>query len=117
MVKAYWLIGRDIVEEEQKGHECAEYGKTVLENLAKKLKEKYTRGFGVDTLEQARKFYLAYPQEKKGKSDALRRKFNLPAFNPNLSWTHYRLLMRVNRQEVRAFYELEADKDQWFLRE
>src|ERR1700722_3002538 len=82
MVKAYWLIGRDIIEEEQKGRERAEYGKAILANLAKKLKEKYTRGFGVDTLEQARKFYLSYPLEEKGKSDALRRKSDLPVFNP-----------------------------------
>ena len=49
MVKTYWLIGRDIVEEEQKGQQRAEYGKSVLETLSKKLKEKYQRGFSVDT--------------------------------------------------------------------
>ncbi len=118
MVKAYWLIGKDIVEEEQKGHERAEYGKSILENLAKKLKVKYSRGFGIDTLEQTRKFYLSYQSlVKSQKSDALRRKSELPNLNPNLSWTHYRLLMKINRREVRDFYELEADRNRWSSRE
>lgn len=117
MVKAYWQIGKEVVEEEQHGKERAEYGKSVLEKLAVKLKAKYVRGFGVDTLEQARRFYLTYQLPAVSKSDAVRRKSETPAFNPNLSWTHYRLLMKITRLEARVFYELEASKNHWSSRE
>lgn len=117
MVKAHWLIGMEIVEEEQQGKQRAEYGKGVLENLAIKLQSKYGRGFGIDTLEQARKFYLTYQLTSKLKSDAVRRKSVIPDLNPNLSWTHYRLLMRITRPEARTFYEFEASKNGWSSRE
>ena len=75
MVKAYWLIGREIVEEEQGGSERAGYGKALLKQLSTKLQGEYNRGFGVDTLEQARRFYLIYQSGGvEGKSDAPRRK-------------------------------------------
>ncbi len=117
MVKAYWQIGKEIVEEEQHGKKRAEYGKAVLENLSIKLQSKYMRGFGVDTLEHARKFYLTYQITDGLKSDAARRKSAMPAFNQNLSWTHYRLLMRISRPEARLFYEFEASKNRWSSRE
>lgn len=117
MVKAYWRIGKEIVEEEQHGQERAEYGKAILEKLSINLQVKYGRGFGVDTLEQARRFYLTYPLDAILKSDALRRKSNEPEFNPNLSWTHYRLLMKISRPEARLFYEREASKNHWSSRE
>lgn len=117
MVKAYWRIGKEIVEEEQHGQERAEYGKAILEKLSINLQDKYGRGFGVDTLEQARRFYLTYPLDTVLKSDALRRKSNEPEFNPNLSWTHYRLLMKISRPEARLFYEHEASKNHWSSRE
>lgn len=60
MVNAYWLIGRDIVEEEQHGKRRAEYGKAILKGLSAKLQGKYKRGFSVDILEKARKFFLTY---------------------------------------------------------
>lgn len=112
MVKAYWLMGQDIVEEEQYGKHRAEYGKTVLKSLSTKLQNKYIRGFGVDTLEQARKFYLIYQVDSSNKkSDALRRNSQIPAFNLRLSWTHYRALMRIKRPEARRFYEIEASSN------
>lgn len=117
VVKAYWKIGKEIVEEEQHGQERAEYGESVLENLSIKLQVKYKRGFGVDTLEQARKFYLTYPLVDGSKSDAVRRKSDAPNLQPNLSWTHYRLLMRITRPEARLFYEIEASKNRWSSRE
>ncbi len=116
MVKAYWLIGQEIVQEEQYGKKRSEYGKAVLKNLSERLQKQYKRGFGVDTLEQARKFYLTY--QKVIKSDALNRKSELtPSLNPNLSWTHYRALIRVKRPEARQFYEIEAEKNHWSSRE
>jgi len=114
MVKAYWLIGQDIVKEEQHGKERAEYGKTILKNLSTKLQTTYARGFGITTLEDIRKFYLTYqPLDKSKKSHALRGEFLTPTFNSNLSWTHYRLLMRITRPEARMFYEYEASKNHW----
>ena len=116
MVKAYWLIGQEIVQEEQYGKERSEYGKAVLKNLSLRLQKQYKRGFSVDTLEQARKFYLIYHEATK--SDALRRKSDLmPSLNSNLSWTHYRALIRIKRPEARQFYEIEATKNRWSSRE
>ena len=116
MVKAYWLIGQEIVQEEQYGKERSAYGKAVLKNLSDRLQKQYKRGFGVDTLEQARKFYLIYQEVTK--SDALRRKSApTPNLSPNLSWTHYRALIRVKRPEARQFYEIEALKNHWSSRE
>ena len=116
MVKAYWLIGQEIVQEEQYGKERSEYGKAVLTHLSERLQKQYRKGFGVDTLEQARKFYLTYQEVKK--SDAVRRKSAPPPdLSPNLSWTHYRSLIRVKRPEARQFYEIEAQKNHWSSRE
>ena len=109
MVKAYWCIGREIVEEEQFGRDRAEYGKAVLKELSNKLQTRYKRGFSVDTLEQARKFYIIYQEDEK--SDALRRKSkDTLNFDSKLSWTHYRALIRIKRTEARKFYEIEASK-------
>ena len=58
MVKAYWLIGQDIVQEEQYGNKRAEYGKKILKRLSVKLQEKYKNGFSVDILEKASKFFF-----------------------------------------------------------
>ena len=60
MVKAYWLMGRDIVQEEQSGEQRAGYGQLILKSLSQKLSQKYGRGFSVDTLENIRKFYINY---------------------------------------------------------
>jgi predicted nuclease of restriction endonuclease-like (RecB) superfamily len=117
MVQAYWLTGRDIVEEEQKGAERAKYGAFLLEEISRRLTNEFEKGFSVDTLERARKFYLTYPGAGDQKSAALRRKLQPPNFNPNLGWTHYRALIREDREEVRAFYELEAIKNCWGARE
>lgn len=115
MVKAYWLIGREIVEEEQRGKARAEYGKSILKNLSVRLQAKYQRGFGVDTLEDTRRFYLAYPPQEK--SDAMRRKLETPDFNPNLSWIHYRCLIGIQNTKIRSFYEIETLQNNWSGRE
>jgi predicted nuclease of restriction endonuclease-like (RecB) superfamily len=118
MVVAYWEIGRQIVEEEQHGLTRADYGKEVLAQLSKRLSEEFGRGFGVTTLEDIRKFYIVYQSTTKNqKPHALRGEFHRPNFNQNLSWTHYRLLMRITRLEARIFYELEASKNHWSSRE
>ncbi len=114
-VKAYWLIGRDIVEEEQAGKAKAEYGSFLLEEISARLSKEFGKGFSVDTLERARKFYLTYQKGIKQNSAAVRR--NLPEFSPNLSWIHYRALIREERPVVRNFYQLEAEKNCWSGRE
>jgi predicted nuclease of restriction endonuclease-like (RecB) superfamily len=103
MVEAYWEIGRAIVEEEQAGKERADYGKRLVEGLSERLKAEFGRGFDRSNLFHMRAFYLAYP-----KVDALRRQ---------LSWTHYRLLLRVDNPEARSFYEAEAVNARWSTRE
>ncbi len=78
MVRAYWEIGREIVEEEQRGQARADYGKSLLQNLSKQLTQEFGKGFDRSNLSDMRTFYNAFPIR-----DALRQE---------LSWTHYRLL-------------------------
>ena len=94
MVPAYWKVGRLIVEEEQRGKARAEYGKGLIKGLSSRLTVEFGRGYDQSNLWNMRAFYLAYP-----KIDALRRE---------LTWTHYRLLLRVEKAEARAFYEIET---------
>jgi predicted nuclease of restriction endonuclease-like (RecB) superfamily len=103
MVRAYWEIGRVIVEEEQHGAERADYGKRLVVELARRLTAEFGKGFDRSNLFHMKGFYLAYP-----KIDALRRE---------LSWTHYRILLRVDKPEARAFYETEAINARWSTRE
>ena len=83
-----------IVEDEQAGKQRASYGKRVLEGLAERLQAEFGKGFDQSNLRNMRAFFVTYPIR-----DALRRE---------LSWTHYRLLLRVDNQAARAFYEAEA---------
>lgn len=118
MVKTYWYIGSYIVEEEQDGEKRARYGKELLKTISVKLNQEFGRGFGIDTLENSRKFYLTYSASSDEKSDTMCRKLDdMPKFNPNLSWSHYRALMRVSRPEARQFYEIEAAKNRWTVRQ
>ena len=103
MVQAYWNIGRIIVEEEQKGKTKADYGKQLIGELAKRLKADFARGFDQSNLWHMRSFYLSFPI-----LDAVRRE---------LTWTHYRLLLRVERQEVRQFYLDECITSNWSTRQ
>jgi predicted nuclease of restriction endonuclease-like (RecB) superfamily len=103
MVLAYWEIGRVIVEEEQQGETRADYGMRLLADLSKRLKSDFGRGFDPSNLSMMRAFFLTYPI-----FDAVRQ---------NLSWTHYRLLLRVGKPEARSFYEAEAVNARWSTRE
>lgn len=135
-VVASWLIGREIVEEEQQGKRRAGYGEALLADLSERLGRDYGRGYSVDNLEAFRQFYLEYPRLI---SEAVSRNFVLPAIsetasrksavadaadswqpgilNPNLSWSHYRSLLRIGRQAARDFYEIEAVNYAWSVRE
>jgi predicted nuclease of restriction endonuclease-like (RecB) superfamily len=103
MVQAYWQIGYLIVEGEQQGKQKADYGNRLILALSGRLTEEFGKGFDRSNLFHMRAFFLAYP-----KVDALRRQ---------LSWTHYRLLLRVDKPEARSFYENEAVSAGWSTRE
>ena len=94
MVQAYWQVGRLIVEDEQNGKARAEYGKKVLEELAARLTADFGKGFDASNLRYMRLFYQAFP--------------NCDALRHELSWTHYRLLLRVENQAARDWYMNEA---------
>ena len=103
MVGAYWEIGKTIIEEEQEGAKRAEYGKSLIKGLARKLTQDYGKGFTERNLWYIRDFYLKFP-----KVNALR---------AELTWTHYRLLLRVDKEEARQFYMIESTSNNWSTRE
>lgn len=102
MVEAYWEIGKRIVEM-QDGNKNAEYGKKLIKELSKKLTIDYGKGFDETNLRKMRQFYLCFK-----KRDALRLE---------LSWTHYRLIMKVENEKARLFYMEEAIKSNWSTRQ
>lgn len=135
-VVANWLVGREIVEDEQSGRRRASYGAALLQELAARLLSDFGAGYGVDNLELFRRFYQSYPGLLPAKiSDALRRNLGRAAntlptlhgvrgeswqpgqLSPDLSWTHYRALVRLDKPQARAFYEIEAIANSWSARE
>src|SRR5262245_21095382 len=62
MVHAYWLIGREIVEVEQRGKERAKYGERLVDRLAGRLVKRFGKGFGIATLRRVHSFYLTFPE-------------------------------------------------------
>lgn len=102
IVATYWQIGKYIVEEEQGGAERATYGKALISNLAEKLTEEFGNAYSKRNLLYIKKFYLLFP-----KVNALR---------SELSWTHYRLLLKLESQEARAFYIQETIENGWSTR-
>lgn len=171
-VVANWLIGREIVEDQQQGKKRAGYGEGLLADLAERLAQEFGKGWSVRQLEYCRSFYLSYPlligpvnsnavrsksesalagmgehianaaraespgsRPSDANSEAVRRKLVASAaalsiqhavheeswrpgqLNPNLSWTHYRTLLRVERPQAKAFYEIEAIENNWSARE
>lgn len=117
MLIAYWQIGRDIVEEEQQGALRAEYGKAIIQQLSSRLTQQFGKGYGISTLKDIRLFYLTYSDRSQISHAVRGQSLAKPQFSSNLSWTHYRLLMRVGRSEARHFYEVEASQNRWSTRE
>jgi len=152
MVLAYWLIGREIVQEIQGGGKRAAYGKQVLAELSRRLTERFGPGFSETSLQYFRRFFLTYAQRMAEiprpsgvelEEAALKPKKSRPVgaelaiqdpsgaefavspirhpagdestigFSPQLSWSHYRALMRVVKPEAREFYEREAIATGW----
>lgn len=116
MVLAYWLIGREIVQALQGGEARAQYGNALIADLSKCLAEHYGAGFSVANLKNFRKFFKAYLD--RGLSISYPSGSDSPTgFHPNLSWSHYRALMRVENIAARQFYETEAVKCNWSRRD
>lgn len=154
-VVANWLVGREIVVEQQEGRERAVYGEMVIPELAKRLRNKRIKGYGATNLKLCRQFHLEYPKLLDGSiGHALRDQFGTLAhlsprighaprdesaekgetpgsdrlqaphqgftpglLSPDLSWTHYRTLLRIKVPEARRFYEIETLRHSWSARE
>lgn len=132
MAATYWQIGRRIVEQEQKGASRADYGEYLIVNLSRYLGDAFGKGFSVASLKNFRRFYLAFPckpekatqcvafsrQSKNGVMDAI----DLKAFKKatrcvaNLSWTHIRLIMRLDDAQERNYYAAETLDQSWSSR-
>lgn len=102
MVMAYWNVGRLIIEA-QGGGERAAYGDRLLKNISAQLTEEFGKGFTYSNLKNMRQFYSTFP--------------NSYALRGELSWTHYRLLMRVNNPRAREYYLQEAAEGNWSTRQ
>ena len=102
MVEAYWSIGKLIVEQ-QGGEERAEYGKSLIAELSQQLTLDYGKGFTATNLKYMRQFYLTFQ--------------NRHALRDQLSWTHYRMIMKVENQNAREWYLEEAAKGIWSTRQ
>lgn len=106
MVMAYWHIGKRIVEEEQAGEKRAEYGAFVIEELSKRLSDEFGKGFSVANVLNFRKFYLIFPE------------ITIPyALRTELTWSHYRSIMRVQNPDARQYYIKEAADNNWSTRQ
>ena len=99
LLDTYWNIGRLIVEDEQNGNSKATYGKSTLKNLSKELTLEFGKGFDYTNLTNMRNFYLAFPI--------------IDAVRQELSWTHYRLLSRVDSEQKRMYYLNESIVGNW----
>ncbi len=102
MVNAYWNIGKTIYEM-CGGNDRAAYGKQVLQYVSKRLTAEFGKGFSVQGLRNMRQFYITFQ--------------NRSTLRSELSWSHYRLLMRVNDDTAREFYMTEAAKSGWSVRQ
>ena len=146
-VLAYWEIGREIVEFEQKGKARGEYGEYLIERLSKDMAPKFGKGVSPTNLKMMRLFYRAFPirqtlsdesvqkqksQTLSGKSETMSRKSTISQtlsaksqksqtvsdeFEPMLSWSHYCELLKVEEPLARSFYEQEAVQNNWSVRE
>lgn len=106
MVEAYWLIGKRIVEEEQNGKNRAGYGEYLIRELSKELSSELGKGFSYANLWNFRQFYLTFPSQEK-----------LYALRRELTWTHYRMIMRVENTKAREYYIKEAVQQHWNTRQ
>jgi predicted nuclease of restriction endonuclease-like (RecB) superfamily len=105
MVTTYWMIGQRIVVEEQKGADRAAYGQQILQRLSAALEKEFGNGFSYANLRNMRQFYLTYPEEE-----------ICYTLCSKLSWSHNRLIMRVQDSNARHYYLTEAAQEGWSVR-
>lgn len=105
MIMTYWGIGKRIVEQEQNGEHRAEYGKHLISMLSDELMKEYGKGFSEKNLRYFRKFYIMFPDCEIWN-----------ACVPNLNWTHFRSLLRVEDENARLWYLNEASSEGWSSR-
>jgi predicted nuclease of restriction endonuclease-like (RecB) superfamily len=131
MTATYWEIGRRIVQYEQKGEARADYGQQLVEQLANDLSHQFGRGFGRANLWQMRAFYRAWPEPKilqtpSGESltvpsfnhvDVLASSISTLAARFPLPWSAYVRLLAVKNPDARVFYETEALRSGWTVRQ
>ena len=102
-VQMYWQIGRRIVEEEQGGQARAEYGKSLIKNLAKELEPEFGSGFGKRQLDYSKKFYLEFPI--------------VHTLYAQLNWSQYKWLLDIADKDKREYYILETINNCWTARQ
>ncbi len=102
MVQTYWNVGKLIIENEQSGKQKAEYGDALLEELSVRLTKEFGKSFSSRNLRHIRQFYRVFP------------KWN--AVRSELTWTHYRMLIKIEREDAKAFYMQEAIDCNWSTR-
>lgn len=117
MVQTYFEIGRMIIEEEQNGKERADYGKSLLKELSKVLTKEFGKGFSITNIQQMRNFYLVYQKQQTVSANSVKAIQQTVTANFQLSWSHYLKLMRIDNENERKFYEIEAAKNNWSVRE
>lgn len=119
-----YTLGRWIVEEQQNGANRAKYGQKVIQKLSASLTDQFGRGYSVDSLENMRKFYIAYRDRisetmfrkfAMEKSETLSRILEEPPFQ--LSFSHYLILSRIDDDQERLFYEREAVTSNWSVKQ
>lgn len=129
MVEAYWNVGRMIVEEEQQGKQRAEYGKGLLSELSARLTLDFGKGYDASNLRYMRQFYLTYPicdtachESVNDRTPQLKSSDSATSFpicdamRHKLTWTHFRLLLRVEKPAAREWYMKEAAEQNWTVR-
>jgi len=117
MVQAYWLIGKRIVEEEQNGKERAEYGSFLIKNLSKELTQEFGKGFSEQSLKNFRQFFIVFNDLSIGstpQSQLTNQKSS--TLWSQLSWSHFKALMRVTNSEARTYYIKETADNSWSVR-
>ena len=102
MVEAYWNIGMQIVEEEQRGEDRAKYGSYLIKDISKRLTEDFGKGFSQRNLRNMRQFYASFPIWQ--------------SVTARLSWTHYTLLLRIENEQARDWYMEESVRSNWSVR-
>src|SRR5665647_199649 len=132
IVATYWFVGRSIVEEEQRGARRAGYGEALVARLAVDLTRRFGRGFGKRNLFQMKAFYLSRPELVQTPSALSLRApkvqtlsalsggaAELQALSSSLQlpWSHYVLLLGVKNESARRFYETEALRGGWSVRQ